>query len=108
MLEHQLRDRGGRRKPSEVSAELPGARRSEGHVLPQDLTLGAVGLNDRVQRHVGVGRLNVITHLDVRKLGPTENAVPLFPGRPFQGDMSWRSISTRRERRRSTPRLPLY
>ena len=34
-LQHQLGDRGCRRIADEVRTELPGAQRSEGHVLPQ-------------------------------------------------------------------------
>ena len=64
ILKHQLSDTRGATIADEVSAKLAAARLSEGHVVPQNLELFPILLND-CQRAMRRARLYGIIQLDI-------------------------------------------
>ncbi len=62
----------------EVRAELALSDGAEGHVVPDDLALLAVVVDDRVQGDVRVARFDVVGHLDVGELCPADDPLLLL------------------------------
>ncbi len=95
----------------EVRPELAGADSAEGHVVAHDLALLAVVVDDRVQRDVRVGGLDVVRQLDVAELLAADDPLLLLdraarPTPTGRAGTSGRRRSCRRRsrgpRRRST------
>src|SRR5271154_2329691 len=68
VAQHLLEHLRVARVADEVGAELGVADPAERHVVAEDLTLLPVVVEDRIQRHVRVRRLDVVGHLDVVEL----------------------------------------
>src|SRR5581483_363860 len=73
VFQHLFGDVGSAGVADEVRAELAFAHRAEGHIVAQDLPLGAVGIGDRGQRDVGVVGFGGIVELDIGQLGTSDH-----------------------------------
>jgi hypothetical protein len=68
VLQHPLGHGGSARVPDEVRTELTPTGATEGHVVPEDLALGAIWIDDRVHCDMRIRRLDGVVQLDVGEL----------------------------------------